>query len=110
MTPTAHPPEQNRADSRAQPQDILGDSNDFLVALQHPQRIGSEVEVHGVRGQIVEQITYEEYVMTWMYKGCPSEGVSLFPTVYYRCKMLSDVGGKFRRDWETEVRGDGPNT
>lgn len=105
MTPTAHTTGQNRSDSRAQPLDILGTSNDFLVALQQPQRIGSEVEVLGVRGRIVEQITYEEYVTTWAFKGFPSEAISINPRVYYRCVMLSEVGSKFRRHSETEVRG-----
>jgi len=60
---------------------------DFWVALPLPKKLQDEIEVHGIRGRIVEQITHDEYLAVWA--AFQDKGVgSLNPRAYYRCERL----------------------
>ncbi len=62
--------------------------SDFWVALPLPKKIGDEIEVHGIRARIAEEISHQEYLDIWAFKGFPTEGIALNPRGYYRCEKL----------------------
>ena len=63
----------------------------FWVALPLPKKLQDEIEVQGIRGRIVEQITHDEYLSVWAFKGFPTEGIALNPRAYYRCERLDGL-------------------
>lgn len=95
-------------DSTTQPlKDLIGNSTDFLVALQGPKQIGDEIDLlesHGLKGRIVEQITHEEYLETWAFRGFQTEARSLHPRYWYRCERLLEVGFDHPPDSEIQER------
>lgn len=67
--------------------------NEFLAAVQIPYKPGATLEVESLnlRGRVIEQVSYSDYVALWAWHGCPEEGISLFPRYYYRCEKLGPI-------------------
>ena len=61
---------------------------EFLAALPLRYRIGDEIEACGVKGRIVEEITYEDYLDAWASRGFAQEAIGLQVRFYYRCTKL----------------------
>jgi hypothetical protein len=81
---------------------------EFLVAVQRPYKLNEPIEARGLKGRIVEPISYMDYVEVWAFRGFDSEAISDSPSFYYRCvKMACDKPPLPRSlDSKTEVRED----
>ena len=87
-------------------------SEEFLVAVQKPYKIGNFIHVRGLHGRIVEQITNQEYLEAWAWRGFNSEAISLNPRFYYRCRRIEDdsLGSTVQACSDPTGRGDQEST
>jgi len=82
-------------------------SEEFLVAVQTPYKIGDSIHVCGQQGRIIEPISHQEYLEAWEWTGFPSEAISLNPRFYYRCKRTDQsLGDAVSAGSESALRGD----
>ncbi len=83
-------------------------SEEFLVAVQTPYKIGDSIHVCGQQGRVIEPISHQEYLEAWEWTGFPSEAISLNPRFYYRCKRIEDdsLGSTVQVGSDQTGRGD----
>jgi hypothetical protein len=82
---------------------------EFLVAVQRPYRQDEIIEARGLKGRILERITEQDYLEVWRFRGSDSEGLSLSPQFYYRCKLIQNLAASVAPVLEMPLRWDEEN-